>query len=110
MYFIFGSYGRDHVTSHHGQFWCPNCQVNSTYAEVRQRRYAHLFFVPLLRIGEEPNGIRCTGCLGRFDEDALNFRPADQSATWNCPQCMRVYRDALIRCPVCKIRPDGTPA
>jgi hypothetical protein len=29
---------------------------------------------------------------------------------WECPGCGRKWPETNVRCPICRIRPDGTPA
>lgn len=111
MGLLIRAYRRDCDTSRHGQFWCPRCGVVTTYNEVLGRLYLHVLFVPLLPLDSGIlSGIRCTSCYDRFDEDAINYRPDLEITKWKCPQCSREYRDNMIRCPICKVRPDGTPA
>jgi hypothetical protein len=106
---IFGWTTRIKPTAHHGQFYCPHCRVSSTYAECRRKSYFHLFFIPVLPLSDDPHGVQCCNCKSTFDDEVLTYQPQQEMASWRCPQCNRNWPENNIRCPICKVRPDGTP-
>jgi hypothetical protein len=105
---IFGWYKRRHVTRQQGQFYCPNCCVDSTYAHVRLREYFHIFFIPIIRTWDETHGIRCRTCQSYFEDDAIYAKPAGPVVKWRCPNCGGSWPESNICCPICKVRPDGS--
>lgn len=51
-----------------GQFHCPACDAERTYAELRRSRWFSLFFIPLIPLGSSSLGrIRCTTCGSEYD-------------------------------------------
>lgn len=109
MIVLFGTTTRHRVTTQHGQFYCPNCLRNTTFAGLRRRKYFHLFYVPVLRLEDAPGGVRCSGCGTDFDVHPHDAAPMTVGATWACPQCGREWPETSIRCAVCRVTPDGTP-
>ncbi len=110
MWIIFGWTTRIKPTARHGQFYCPQCRVSSTYAECLRSTYFHLFFIPLIPLSESRDGVQCCTCKNAFDDEVLEYTPPQLTASWKCPQCDRSWPESNIRCPICKVRPDGTPA
>ncbi len=105
--FIFGITERVLQTSQHGQFFCPNCQVTTTYAECRRKSYLHIFFIPLIPCDNDPAGIQCCNCLSEYDDPSVSEYNQQALATWQCSQCKRTWPETNVRCPICKIRPDA---
>jgi hypothetical protein len=55
-----------------GQFHCPICQAERTYAELRKSRRFTLFFIPVLPLGSSSLGrVVCTTCGSEFAEGAV---------------------------------------
>lgn len=55
-----------------GQFQCPVCNAQRTYAELRQSRRFTLFFIPIVPLGSHSLGrIRCTTCGTEFDQSVI---------------------------------------
>ena len=55
-----------------GQFHCPVCQTQRTYAELRQSRRFTLFFIPVLPLGSSSLGrVICTNCGSEYDKAAV---------------------------------------
>ena len=56
-----------------GQFQCPVCQTQRTYAELRQSRRFTLFFIPVLPLGSSSLGrVVCTTCHSEFPETVVS--------------------------------------
>jgi uncharacterized Zn finger protein (UPF0148 family) len=56
-----------------GQFQCPVCHTQRTYAELRDTRRFTLFFVPVLPLGSSDTGrIVCTACGSEFPRSEVN--------------------------------------
>ncbi len=108
MFVLFGVSRRNHVSSQHGQFFCPHCRVNMTYADVTQKKVFHFFFVPLITLDQQ-RGYQCLGCENFLDESALTARPQDEDPGWACPKCSRNWPSTNIRCPICRVTPTGEP-
>lgn len=56
-----------------GQFHCPVCQTDRTYAELRHSRRFTLFFIPVLPLGSSSTGrVICTNCGSEFSESVVH--------------------------------------
>ncbi len=109
MFLIWGFRTRNKPAGSPGQFYCTTCSLPMTYVPLRQTTYFHIFFVPLLPISSEPHGIQCTGCKHLFEEEAIYYAPKKQMSSWKCPVCSKRWSESSICCPLCKVRPDGSP-
>ena len=68
MFIIFGISTKQKAKTA-GQFHCPVCQTQRTYAELRQSRRFTLFFIPVLPLGSSSLGrVICTTCGSEFAE------------------------------------------
>ena len=55
-----------------GEFHCPVCETQRTYAELRQSRRFTLFFIPILPLGSSSLGrIVCTVCGSEFSRQTV---------------------------------------
>lgn len=55
-----------------GEFHCPVCKSQRTYAELRQTRRFTLFFIPVLPLGSSSTGrVQCTTCGSEFNSGAV---------------------------------------
>jgi len=64
--FFFGTRG---VSSKVGQgrFTCPRCGPDAPYELRRVRRFFHLYFIPLVPLGERVEQVECKTCRATFD-------------------------------------------
>ena len=106
---IFGWTTKIKPTAHYGQFYCPVCGVSTTYAECRRKTYFTLYFLPVLRLSDDPGGIQWRQCKRAFDEVPYSYPPEEERNSWKCPECGRDWPETNVRCPICKVRPDGRP-
>lgn len=64
-----------------GTFVCPRCGVPRRYALMRAQRHAHLYWVPLLRIGAPQQYVECQHCRATYADgvqaDAAAAGPDD---------------------------------
>lgn len=107
---VFGVSSRVVVSSRHGQFFCPTCQVSTTFAHATWKRALHIFRLPVATLSEEPGGIMCLTCRGLYPEDAIDAKPEQNLKTWKCPKCSRDWPETNVRCAICRVRSDGWPA
>ena len=110
MFIVFGTRTGMKAAKIHGQFSCPVCGGLTTYVELRLKKHFHLFYIPVFKLEDQPSGIECQGCGNQFSEDAIYARPLGDESTWDCPQCGRTWPETHVRCSICKVRPDGSPA
>lgn len=56
-----------------GQFHCPACNADRTFAELRRSRRFSLFFIPVIPLGSSSLGrVQCTTCGSEFDPSVVN--------------------------------------
>lgn len=54
-----------------GQFFCPQCQQDTTYRHVAPRMWFTLFFLPIIPLKALDPFVECTRCSGAFVEAVL---------------------------------------
>ncbi len=59
-----------------GEFHCPNCNRTTAYRERRDKEWGHLYFIPLIPMGEFAPYVQCRECKTKFEPDVLAFDPA----------------------------------
>lgn len=71
MFFLFfGTRVRRRVVAS-GSFACPYCLQPRGYEAVAERTWFHLFWVPLVPLGQEREAVRCTVCRNAWDPVVL---------------------------------------
>jgi hypothetical protein len=62
----------------HGMFHCQRCGGDRGYRHRTGRRWFHVFYVPVIRLGEAGEHLQCLDCHGRFRTGALAIPTAAQ--------------------------------
>ena len=75
---IFGTTGITR-TPGRGNFYCPGCGPDATYAHKKVQRFFTLYFIPLIPLDVVGEYIQCERCGGEFNMEALNFDPSQQA-------------------------------
>jgi hypothetical protein len=57
----------------HGTFHCQRCGGDRKYRRRAGRRWFHLFYIPLIRLGVTGEHLQCLDCRGRFRTGALSI-------------------------------------
>lgn len=70
-----------------GEFMCPRCRTIRPYRLVRAQNHAHLYWVPLMKLGQAQEYVECGGCRAKFDPRVLGHGELDEG----------VQRGALAR-------------
>lgn len=65
MFIIFGSKVVE-KQKQNGQFHCANCQSEQNYSLVEYKKYFSLFFIPLIPLSNQGEGVKCFGCRQVF--------------------------------------------
>ncbi len=58
-----------------GTFHCPYCYQPRTYTRSERRTWVHLFWVPVLPLGQAREDVQCSVCGGRWAPDVLGAAP-----------------------------------
>ncbi len=58
-----------------GRFTCPRCGPNAPYVRRRVRTFFHLYYIPLVPLGERVEHVECTTCHGTYDPLVLGSGP-----------------------------------
>ena len=61
-----------------GEFMCPRCRSNRPYRLVRAQNHAHLYWVPLMKLGQAQEYVECGGCRAKFDPRVLGHAALDE--------------------------------
>lgn len=85
-----------------GVFFCPNCQMRRNYKLVEQRRYGHLFFIPLLPLDTVGSYVECEVCHTTYRPEVLDYDP-DRLRE----KLIEDYSVALLRTMCCVAAADG---
>ena len=54
-----------------GEFDCPRCRARRRYELLRSQQHAHLYWVPLLKLGQPQEYVECQTCRGAFEPGVL---------------------------------------
>lgn len=60
-----------------GEFACPRCRARRPYLLLRSQQHAHLYWVPLIRLGQPQEYVECQGCRGAFEPGVLRRAAQD---------------------------------
>jgi hypothetical protein len=62
----------------HGMFHCQRCGGDRGYRHRTGRRWFHIFYLPVIRLGSAGEHLQCLDCHGRFRTGALGIPTAAQ--------------------------------
>jgi hypothetical protein len=62
----------------HGMFHCQRCGGDRGYRHRTGRRWFHVFYIPVIRLGSAGEHLQCLDCHGRFRTGALAIPTAAQ--------------------------------
>ncbi len=94
-----------------GSFFCPGCQLDKGYAQVKWSRYFTLYFIPLFPTETLETRLECNSCKGQFKESVLGLsREQILAATtpWKC-NCGNTNPPGQSRCLGCGHGMSGPP-
>jgi hypothetical protein len=87
----------------HGMFHCQRCGGDRRYRRRAGRRWFHLLYVPVIRLGPAGEHLQCLTCHGRFRTAALSVPTAAQmeaalpAGTLAAATCMLLAGDPASR-------------
>ena len=58
-----------------GTFHCPFCYETRAYTHSESRTWVHLFWIPVVPLGQAGEDVRCTVCGGRWAPSVLQPEP-----------------------------------
>jgi hypothetical protein len=61
-----------------GEFHCPECRQNTEFWERRRQEWAHIFWVPLIRLRNGDIYAQCRQCRTQFSPEQLGQRAANR--------------------------------
>jgi hypothetical protein len=62
----------------HGMFHCQRCGGDRRYRRRAGRRWFHVLYIPVIRLGKTGEHLQCLACFGRFRTGALAIPTAAQ--------------------------------
>ena len=95
MFLIFGTRAsKSNVGS--GMFFCPNEQSDQPYRQVAVKRKGHLFFIPLLPLGDLGEYVECGSCGGTYRPEVLSLPSRQQLQTSFAEAVTRLVVEVII--------------
>lgn len=104
MFIIFGGRNREKQITL-GQFYCPTCLQQTTYAHMRVSRYFTLYFIPLFPMQNLGEYLCCQRCQGKFSTNVLQLSKEQidaNNAPWKCPFCNNTNPAGAANCLGCQ--------
>ncbi len=101
FFFVFAGTRVKYETLSEGHFHCPHCGTTRAYQRALAASYIHLFWIPLIRLKELGEVLRCRTCGGSFASEepgGVSGRAADR---WTCERCGNVNPPGEIGCLKC---------
>lgn len=79
---VFILYGKKDVvkTIGSGEFSCPNCTSDQPYWHKSLQEKGHLYFISVLKIGDQMEFVECRTCEEVYQPDVLDFKPGVEGA------------------------------
>ena len=72
MIFFFGTRRRTRVLGE-GTFHCPFCYQPRPCTHTESRTWVHLFWIPVLPLGQARGDVQCSVCGGRWAPEVLGL-------------------------------------
>lgn len=95
-------------------FFCPSCQLDTTYDHIRVARYFTLYFIPLFAMETLAEYIKCRHCQAAFEPTVLNLSRVEileATQPWRCARCGNRNSPAEDSCLGCGTnRSDASPS
>lgn len=92
---LFGTTGRERDRGS-GEFFCPRCKSDQSYAHKEVVRKGHLYFIPLIDLGSVGEFVECRRCGGQFTTEVLSL-PTTASLEQGYAIAVRSALAAMIR-------------
>lgn len=73
-FIIFGTRGV-RSTIKQGQFYCPQCDGDTSYKHKKVTQFFTLYFIPLIPLGNKGQYVECQSCRNTYIERILEMRP-----------------------------------
>ena len=67
-------------TLQQGEFLCPRCRSVQRFERVYAQPHAHVYFIPLFKLGQGQEYVRCERCRGRFHPSVVAGSAAEAAA------------------------------
>lgn len=85
-----------------GTFHCPNCGSPQFYERKTIQKHGHVYFIPLLPMGDTAEYVECQGCRETFRPEVLSFDPGQKEREFKSE-----FDRALKRLMVLMMMADG---
>ena len=95
MFLIFGARASKSTVGS-GMFFCPNEQSDQPYRQVGVKRMGHLFFIPLLPLGDLGEYVECESCGGTYRPEVLSLPSRTQLQTSFAEAVTRLVVEVII--------------
>jgi uncharacterized tellurite resistance protein B-like protein len=71
---IFGTRGIRSTLSR-GTFHCPICRLERSYKKKNLRKWGHIYWIPIIPMGDYGTYVECDSCNNTFKEEVLTLPP-----------------------------------
>ncbi len=85
-----------------GRFHCPRCGTETPYVRRRVRQFFHLYYIPLVPLGERVELVECGVCRTTFDPAILGGAPVAAGGTFDYE-----FHRGLLRAMVALLPPGA---
>jgi uncharacterized tellurite resistance protein B-like protein len=85
-----------------GKFYCPECSSSQYYRLIRARRFGHVYWIPLLPLGDSVEYVECETCRGTYKPGVLDMKaPPSQG------ELAGMYHEGVRRVLISVLSADG---
>ncbi len=88
-----------------GSFFCPNCGSSQHYELKSLRKHGHVYWIPLMPMGDSHEYVECQGCQETFRPEVLTYDPAESQKDFKSE-----FEYALRRLMTLMMMADGSVA
>jgi uncharacterized tellurite resistance protein B-like protein len=89
------------TTIDRGEFFCPQCRSRQSYERLQVQKHGHLYWIPLVRMGDPVEYVECGRCEGQFVPQVLESAPMDEA------EFRRLFVTAVVTTMIAIAGADG---
>jgi len=71
-----------------GQFYCPGCRQQRTYALRQHQKWGTIYWIPVVRLEKSEPYVECASCHSTYPEAALRHDPASAHQQLNAQRAL----------------------
>ncbi len=110
---IWGSRAKEKTLAS-GSFFCPSCQLDTSYDHIRVSNYFTLYFIPTFPMENLGEYVKCRHCQATYEPSILNLSRIEileATQPWLCARCQNKNPASEGACVGCgTARADAAPS